>query len=168
MNGAEKVLVVNPGNELLSGAGSAAQTKAYEPQQGVENAVAVGAHNHGAAQRNFAGRRSLRSEEFFFPAGGYVNAEPPSRWSIRFVVADFASGFVHGAIEGGAVDGCCAGVHPNFGRARQAADGFADQASCTRSGFFDFAPIGFVVAAIDIAAREIQDKIGVLKLFGPA
>lgn len=104
----------------------------------------------------------------FFPTGRYVNAESPAGWCVRFIAADFACGFVHGPIQGVAVNSGGAGVHPNFGRMNQPDDGLAEQASRSRSGFFDFAPVGFVVATVDVAAGEIQYEVGVLKFFGPA
>ena len=65
------------------------------------------------------------------------------------------------------IDGGRARVRPNFGRVVQPADGFAEEARRARPGFFNFAPIGFVVAAVDVATGEIQDKVGVLEFFGP-
>jgi hypothetical protein len=49
VNGSEEIAFVDPGHELPAIAGSAAEAKAHQSEQHVEDPAMLGAHHHGAA-----------------------------------------------------------------------------------------------------------------------
>jgi len=70
--------------------------------------------------------------------------------------AEFARGFVHGAIKRVAIDGCRGSVEPDFGRIGEFAYDLAEQAGAANARIVDGDAIGFSVAAVDAAAGEID------------
>ena len=58
LDGADKVNLVDPGDELIAGADSAPEAMANETEEDVEDAARIGAEGHCTAQRHLTGPRS--------------------------------------------------------------------------------------------------------------
>ncbi len=130
------------------------------------------AEGDGAAQGHFARARRIGGEEGGFPILGHADREVPrigcmSPRTDPLVPAEFARGFVHGAIKSVAIDGCGRRVEPDLGRIGEFADDLAEQAGAANARIVDGDAIGFSVAAVDAAAGEIDAHVGALEVLGP-
>ena len=167
LDGADEVGFVDPGDELISGQGGAAEAVADEREEDVEDSAGVGAEGHGAAESDLASARSRGGEEGFFPGFGDLDGEVPRVGCAGFIAAEFARGLVHGAVERVAIDGCGAGVEPDGRRVIEPGDDFVEDFCGLDAGVEDDAAVGGVVAAVDAAAGEVDADVAVLELGGP-
>ena len=142
-DGADEVGFVDPGDKLIAVAIGAAEAVADEREEDVEDSAGVWAEGHGAAQGDLAGARSGGGEEGLFPGFGDLDGEVPGIGCAGFVAAEFAGGFVHGAVEGVAIDGGGAGVEPNGGWVIERGDDLVEESCGLDTGIEDGAAIGW-------------------------
>src|SRR5258708_32051817 len=166
-DGANEIGFVDPGDELIAGAIGAAEAVADEREEDIEDSAGVGAEGHGAAQGDLAGARSGGGEEGFFPGFGDLDGEVPGVGYAGFVATEFAGGFVHGAVEGVAIDGGGAGVEPDGGRVIEPGYDLVEELRGEDTRVEDGAAVGGMVAAVDAAAGEIDADVGVFEFVDP-
>lgn len=170
-DGAGEVGVVDPGDELVARAGGASESEANEGEEDVEDAAGVGAEGHGTAEGDAAGVGELVFEEGRLPVFGHFDGEVPGVGCAGFVAAEFAAKFagevVLGTVQGVAVDGGGGGVHPDFGRMFEFLQDMAEQAGGEDAGVVNLATVFDVVAAVDAAASEVEEEVGLVQVLGP-
>ena len=105
-DGAAEVVVVDPAHVLVAAAERAAEAEADDAAEGFKDAAVAGAEDHGGAEGDLSGVGRWCGGEGGLPFLADVDGE---------AVAEFAGGFVHGAVAGVAVDGGGAGVDPDAG-----------------------------------------------------
>ncbi len=158
---------MNPGDELAAVALFPAEAASDQVGEDREGIAGYGAEGDRGAQSDFAGARSGCGEEGGLPVFGDANGEVPGIGCAGFVATQFACGFVHGAVEGVAVDGGGGGVEPEAGRLGQVGDDLVEQARCADAGVVDGFSVGGGVAAVDAASGEIDADVGAFEVLGP-
>ncbi len=106
-------------------------------------------------------------EEGLFPGFGDLDGEVPCIGCAGFVAAWFAGGLVHGAVERVTIDGGSACVEPDGRRVIELGDDLIEDVGGFDAGVEDGAAIGFVVAAVDAAACEVDTDITVFEFADP-
>jgi hypothetical protein len=82
-------------------------------------------------------------------------------------IAEFAGELVLWPVEGVAIEGAGARVHPDGRRSGRGRDEFAEQQRRLNTGVEDLAAIFRIIAAVDGASREVNDGIAAVYLAGP-
>ena len=166
-DGADEVHFMDPGDELIAGEIGAAEAVTDEVEEDVEDSIRVWTEGHGAAQGELAGARGWSGEEGLLPCFGDGDGEVPGVGRAGLVAAEFASGFVHWAVEGVAIDSGSAGVEPDGGRMVEGGDDLVEDLRGKHAGVEDGAAVRGVVAAVDTAACEIDADVAVLEFCDP-
>ena len=139
-----KIYFMNPGNKLGSRAAGATEAKPHQAKQLREDSTGVGTHDHGGSQRQLAHSRSCGGKESFLPFFGDFDAEAPARRRTNFAraAAEFSGFFVHGTIEGVAINCGGAGIHPDRGRRGQLSQRAAQDLGGKDARIHDGVPVG--------------------------
>ena len=106
-------------------------------------------------------------EECFFPTFCNVDRKVPGIGSAWLTAAEFAVCFVHRAIQGVAIDGGGAGVHPKSRCGIERSDHLIQQARALDSRLVNDAPVCRGVAAIDAASGKVNANVALFEVGDP-
>jgi len=158
---------MNPRNELLTAARRPSETTPNETKQRIKDATTIRAHNHGAAQRNFAGIWSHCVEESCLPVSRHIDTELPFGRCIGFVATDFPCLLVHWSVIDMTINRRGACVEPKARQMCELTNGPTSQARRVGSGVHDCLTICRCISAIYASARQIDEQIGLFEFGFP-
>lgn len=158
-----EIVLVNPRHVLPASAQSAAQSSAGERTKDVEHASLVRRERERAPQQHQPRPVCLKCKSGCFPGFCDLDAGPPRRRRIRLFPAKDSRGFVVGCIESVSIDGCGAGLKPDFGRVRARRNGLAHHRRRAHSAVHHLLEVRCVVTAIHRPASQIDHGIGVFE-----
>ena len=167
INGAHKIIAVNPRNELRSAASRAAKTKTNKAQQRIEDAAAIRTHDHCRAQQDFPRVRRPGFVRRALPCRRHIDAEIPCVGRIGFVAADDSIRFVVWSVESMRIDRGGTHLQPTSRRFFCARNRLADYARGLHSRIKDGMAICRAIAAIHAATGEIDHRVRILQFRGP-
>ena len=81
--------------------------------------------------------------------------------------AQLARGLIHGAVERVAIDGRRGCVEPDPGRVGETGNHPVEQARGVDARVVDGFPVGVGVAAVDVAAGQVDADVGAFEVLGP-
>src|SRR5436190_12619206 len=166
-DGTREVLIVHPGDVLASVTRLAAEPATDETEQNVEDAPAVGAHDHRRPHGDLSRPRRRGSGKFPFPRASDVDAETPRVRHVWLVAAEDATMLVVRRVVTMRIDRRRAGLQPDARRICAFCDRSAHYRGRRDARLHDRPPVRRVVPAVHAAAREVDHCTRTLQISRP-